>query len=68
MLCLIVQASDKCKGIFVVVFNSQGRASQAVVYLLGAVQLKCTSGAYTCFLWPPEFVCPIDLGHLGSKG
>ena len=68
MLRLSVKASDKCNGVSVVVFNSQGRASQAVVYLLGAVQLKCTSRAYTCFLWLPEFVCPIDLGHLGSKG
>jgi hypothetical protein len=25
MLCLIAQASDKCKGISVVVFNSQGK-------------------------------------------
>ena len=40
----------------------------SAVYLFGAVQLKCTSRAYTCFLWLPEFVCPIDLRRLGSKG
>jgi hypothetical protein len=31
MFCPIVQASDKSKGVSVVVFNSQGRTSQPVV-------------------------------------
>jgi len=38
MLCLVVQASDKCKGVSVMEFNSQGRASQAVVQFIFSEQ------------------------------